>query len=72
MYSPDHILLKDVGKHVSKLEKMKDDFPDVKKLLMDFMKKPKSISPCMYLLIHHLERELKNKTVDIDHEINSL
>jgi hypothetical protein len=69
----DHILLKDVGEHVFISERVKDDLSDLKKLLMGFIKKHRSLSPYLYLLTHHLESELKKtKTLGIDHKMNSL
>lgn len=67
----DHILLKDVGMHVSVSQQITDDLSALKILLMDFMKRHKKHSPYTYLLTHHLKSKCKNKGVDIEQDTNS-
>jgi hypothetical protein len=68
----NHILLKDIGEHVSGSERMKKDLSYLKILLVEFIRKHRRLSPYTYLLTHHLESEFKIRTVDVCQEINSL
>ena len=54
----DHILSKDVGENIPLSGRMKD-LSNLKVFLLELIKKHNSVSPCTFLLTHHLESECK-------------